>query len=216
MVFDAYRPQHAVNHFVRWGKDLGGTRRPSRITTRTLPSRTCSSKDTSRAGPAIHEGARLMSQLSTAKKTGPSGSLTWVQALTSSVRFRGRTVGKSRVSKTPTGHYCRALWRPRVSRHLRRNSGISHSKMNRSRILTSTSEPKPGLEVFILCFFARIGIPYRMGCEAPAEAAHGYDGHVICAEGGRIGQLTRSFMPSAETTRRTVSRLGFRSPESAL
>ena len=106
-VFDAYRPQRAVDHFVRWGGDLDDQRTKPRY----YPD--VAKEDLFREGylarrSSHSRGAPSISPSPAATAAARSARSTWGRGSTSSARCRGRAASRSRPGSGPTERCSRA------------------------------------------------------------------------------------------------------------
>ncbi len=115
-VYDCYRPQRAVDHFVRWAKDLDDQKMKAEFyprvdKTRLFADGYIAEKSGHSRGSTVDLTLVRLPALPTrpypVTRRGPSVSpttrSTWAPASTASTRSRTRTTRASRVSSAPTG-----------------------------------------------------------------------------------------------------------------
>lgn len=121
-IYDAYRPQKAVNHFVRWSQDAADIKMKQqyypKLDKRNLFKLGFISKKSG------HSRGSTIDLTLADKKRGRW--LTWAARMISSVRFLTIILLWSTVPSMPTVKFLRMPCRSRASSPIPRNGGISH------------------------------------------------------------------------------------------
>ncbi len=154
-VYDCYRPQRAVDHFVRWAKDLDDQRMkqeyyPNVDKSNLFADGYIAEKSGHSRGSTVDLTlVKLPAQPTQADTSGPcyasqrdrtpTTPWTWAPVLTASTRSRTPITRGSRIPSAPTAIYSAAPSRRPASPTSPRNGGTSPTSPSGSRPRTSTS-----------------------------------------------------------------------------